>query len=118
MYPNATTRLALPHSTVRPAITEIELCGWLGAASPGDVLEYHRGFLALDREPHVRRLPAQDRAELVRMAGRALWAAERGFAHLVQRRLGPDDFSYLIIARPRTKRADVSFLALLASEAA
>lgn len=103
---------------IRLHLTEVELCGWLGQASPGDILEYHRGFLALDREPHAGRLSAKDRAELVRMAGRAHWAAERGLAHLVQRRYGPDDYSYLLIARPRPKTADVSLLALLASEAA
>ena len=118
MGTNDTTSMAFPHTTVRLAITEIELCGWLGAASPGDVLEYHRGFLVVDREPHACRLPPKDREELVRMAWRAHWAADRGFAHLVQRRHGPNDFSYLIITRPRTKTAAVSFLAVLASEAA
>ena len=29
--------------------TEIDLLAWLGQAADGDILEYHRGFLALDR---------------------------------------------------------------------
>jgi hypothetical protein len=34
-----------------------------------------------------------------RLARRAWWAAEQGLVHLVQRRNGPDDFSYLAVAR-------------------
>jgi hypothetical protein len=101
MGTDAITRLARQHSTVRPAITEIELCAWLAQADPDDVLEYYRGFLLVDASQHSGRLPEQDRAELMRVARRALWAANRGLAHLVQRRCGPDNFSYLVIARPR-----------------
>jgi hypothetical protein len=85
---------------VRLRLTEIELCGWLGQALPGDVIEYHRGFLALDSLPHGGRLAERDRSELARVARRALWAADRGIAYLIQRRHGPDDYSYLVIARP------------------
>jgi hypothetical protein len=82
-------------------ITEIELCGWLGQAAPGDVIEYHRGFLAMDRCRVGGRLPEQDATELSRVADRAWLAAEQGLAHLVQRRNGSSEFSYLIVARPR-----------------
>ena len=33
----------------RPRVSEIELCAWVAQAAPGAVLEYHRGYLALDR---------------------------------------------------------------------
>jgi len=105
-------------SPVRLRYTEMELCGWLGQASPGDVLQYHRGFLAIDREPHSHRLPQNERTELIRMCSRAHWAAERGLVHLVQRRHSECDYSYLLIARPRPKTPAVSLLSLLASEAA
>ena len=85
---------------IRLKLTEIELCGWLGQALPGDVIEYHRGFLAIDCIPQGGRLTERDRSELVRVARRALWAADRGIAYLIQRRHGPDDYSYLVIARP------------------
>ena len=107
-----------PLPPVRLRYTEMELCGWLGQASPGDVLQYHRGFLAIDREPHSERLPQKERTELIRMCSRAHWAAERGLVHLLQRRHGEGDYSYLLIARPRPKTAAVSLLTLLASEAA
>ena len=29
-------------------IDAIQFCAWIAQASPGDALEYHRGFLALD----------------------------------------------------------------------
>jgi DNA-directed RNA polymerase specialized sigma24 family protein len=89
--------------TVRLVLNEVELCGWLGQAEPGDVLEYYRGFLVVDAIPHGSRLPEKDRLELGRIARRAWWASERGLAHLIQRRHGPDDYSYIIIARPRSK---------------
>jgi hypothetical protein len=86
---------------VRLVLSEVELCGWLGQAEPGDVLEYYRGFLVVDAIPHGSRLPELDRVELGRIARRAWWASERRLAHLIQRRHGPDDYSYIIVARPR-----------------
>lgn len=32
-------------------ISKTGLCGWLGAAAPGDSLVYYRGHLAIDRDP-------------------------------------------------------------------
>jgi hypothetical protein len=81
-------------------LTEPEFCGWLGTAAPGDMLEYHRGFLLLDIRPDGSRLAPANRNALVLVARRAFWAAEQGWVHLVQRRHGPDDFSYLAIVRP------------------
>jgi hypothetical protein len=100
------------------SLSEIDLCGWLGQASPGDVIEYHRGFLALDSLPHGGRLAESHRSELLRVGRRALWAAEHNLVHLVQRRNGLDDFSYLAVACPRPKTPPVSLAALGADCAA
>jgi hypothetical protein len=108
----------IPFSTARLRISEIDFCGWLGQATPGDCLEYHRGFLALDGIPMATRLPPKDRTELLKLGRRAMWAAEQGLAHLVQRRHGPDDFSYLAVARRKPKSSPVSLSALLAEEVA
>ena len=43
MKHTAFTNARAPHP-----ISEIEFCGWVGQAVPGDRLEYHRGFLVLD----------------------------------------------------------------------
>ena len=37
---------------------------WIVSASPGDALEYYRGFLAIDRLPFGSRLAEEDRASL------------------------------------------------------
>jgi hypothetical protein len=80
----------------RASLSEFELCRWIGRARLGEILEYHRGLLALDRAKAERR-------DLDRLADRALWAADRNLVFLVQRRNGPNDYSYLAIARSREK---------------
>jgi hypothetical protein len=99
-------------------ITETELCGWLGVAAPGDSLVYYRGHLAIDRDPTAGRLPERDRKQLLKVVRRAVFVAEKELAHLVQRRNGPNDFSYILIARPRPKTERGSILAILAEEIA
>ena len=111
---NAITKFAV--STRR--ITEIELAAWIGQAAPGDILEYHRGFLVLDIMSRGSRLSPPDRAELCLVARRAWWASERGLVHLLQRRHGADDYSYLVVARPKPMKAPVSLSTLLLTEAA
>ena len=78
---------------------------WLQTTRPGSLIEYHRGHLCVDRQ---QKFDAPDnapenkaRSALNDLATRALRAAERGLVHLVQRRHGPEDFSYIAIkARP------------------
>ena len=45
-------------------LSEMDFAGWVGAAAPGDRLEYHRGFLAVDTIPMISKLPETDRATL------------------------------------------------------
>ncbi len=94
---------------VRLRMNEIELCSWLSQAQPGDALEYHRGFLGIDRTSHGQPMTAKDRADLIRMGERAMRLAEQGYVHLVQRRIREDTFSYLAIARARPVNAALSF---------
>jgi hypothetical protein len=78
---------------------------WLGQAKPGDRLEYHRGFLTVDRSS-ASCLPERERRALAKLADAALQAAEADRVHLVQRRNGPADFTYLAIkGRSNTQRA-------------
>ena len=99
-------------------ITEIELCAWLGQAAPSDDLEYHRGFLVVDLAPFGGPLSSEARSELSHTSSRAYDLAERGFVHLVQRRLGPDSFSYLAIVRPLPQGRAMDFSTLMTEEAA
>jgi hypothetical protein len=102
-------------TTTRSArrLTEMEFAGWVGAAAPGDRLEYHRGFLAVDLILPFSGQSDPERVELRRLALRAWWAAEQRLVHLVQERLGPGHFAYIAIARPRPKRTEVTLAALL-----
>jgi hypothetical protein len=104
--------------TARRQIDETDLCGWIGQAAPGDALEYYRGFLAMDTFSQGTRLTERERAELMRVARRAWWASEQKLIHLVQRRHGADDYSYLAIARSKPKQASASLSSLLLAEVA
>jgi hypothetical protein len=53
----------------------------------------------------------EDRAELLRVSKRAGGAFNQGLVHLVQHRHGIDDYSYLMIMRPRPKTAQPSMSA-------
>jgi hypothetical protein len=64
------------------------------------------------------RVSPRDRAELVRLARRAWHASERQLIHLVQRRHGPDDYSYLAIARAKPSNTSASLSSLLLAEVA
>ena len=103
---------------IRPfkPITEIEFCSWLGQTQPDDVLEYHRGFLALDRCVVGSAERTAHARALNQLAERAFELAERSFVHLTQQRNGPDDFSYLAIARPHTGPVPIPFQAFILEE--
>lgn len=107
-----------PFITVRASrpLSEIEFAAWVAQAVPGDRLEYHRGFLVLDTFALFTKLDDRGRTELAKLGSRAFWAAEQGLVHLVQERVGPDQFAYIAIARPKPKAAAVSLSELLLAE--
>ncbi len=86
---------------VRPQLTEAALCAWVGAATPGERLVYHRGFLAIDIGPESRWLAMSDRRELRHIAGRAWQLGQQGLVHLVQHREADGDYTYFVVARRR-----------------
>lgn len=88
-------------STYRPRLLLrlAELHDWLANARPGEVLEYHRGVLARDRLAGASRLPQGQSTELDRLAKAVLTIAETGEGHVLQRRNGADDYTYILIAR-------------------
>ena len=81
-------------------IGEKDLRAWLAAAKAGDVLEYHRGVLAIDRLVHGSRLDDRDRQQLDRVADLLFTLAASGRGHLLQRRNSSGDYSYLFVFRP------------------
>ncbi len=100
------------------ALTEAALCKWFGAAAAGDAITYHRGALARQLCPQLNLLSEMERARLARLAARAWALTQAGLAHLVQRRRGFEDFEYVLIVRPRPRKATPSVMSLLLAEAA
>jgi hypothetical protein len=97
---------------------EVDACrAWVQRAEPGACLEYHRGFLSLDRSPESD-LSEDRRRVLSRVANLALEAADRGQVHLVQRRNGDLDFSYLAIKASQASHRLAAFAAPLAQRPA
>ena len=86
--------------TARDLISVAEFRGWLAHAEACSWFEYHRGLLIWDRSPDSQ-LSDADRRALVKIADAVFGAAEQGQVHLVQRRQGPFDFSYLAIKAAR-----------------
>lgn len=89
----------------RQVLSEEDFCDWLGTALPGDAIEYHRGFLAVDQDPSLSKMTDAQRRRLAAVARRALILADENRVHLVQRRHGDGDYSYLAIkATPPRRR--------------
>jgi hypothetical protein len=102
----------------RPRISEIELCAWVAQAVPGTVLEYHRGYLALDRTAFGRLGDTPERGALSLLGSRAHDLADRGLVHLVQHRHGVEDYSYFAVARARSRGALPDFASHVITEEA
>jgi hypothetical protein len=92
---------------------------WLRQAKPGDRIEYHQGFLTVDRSP-TSRFADHERRILTKLASTVLKAADASQVHLLQRRHGAGDYSYIAVrARRRAKaRAPTMALSLLKKTAA
>jgi hypothetical protein len=99
-----TTAVVSIFGAAGPALDEVSLLAWIAQAAPGETLVYHRGFLALDATSIISKLPAEHQRALRLMASAALRAAEQGLVHLVQARIGPDQFAYIAIARARPRQ--------------
>ena len=97
----------------RYPLTEAALCAWVGQASPGDQLIYHRGFLSNDTAPDSRFGTPAERKALRLVADRAWRLAQDGAVHLLQRRDGPGEYSYLIVVRRRPRTSGGALKAVL-----
>lgn len=108
--------MVLTHRAVlcRLPLTQTALCAWVGDASPGDQLVYHRGYLAIDTGADSLVGTPAERQELRRVANRAWQLAQDGVVHLVQRRHGEVDYAYLVVVRPRPRVATGALRVVLA----
>jgi hypothetical protein len=103
--------------TTRRCVSRTEFMAWLARAKLGEQFEYHRGHLIWDRSP-ASILTQGERQALGRIADAVFQAAEQGQVHLVQRRHGPFDFSYLAIKSVRAAARRAVARPPLCSEAA
>ena len=86
----------------QPVLDEAAFAAWLKAAHPGSRITFHRGHLSVDREKRPGAADAHARAALDRLAARAMRASGQGLVHLVQKRHGDADYSYIAIRARRT----------------
>ncbi len=100
---SADTKRRRDRPTLVLKATLADLDSWFDVATAGDGFEYHRGFLAMDRRVGSR-LGEDDRKELGRVADATMVMAKSGRAHLVQRRRGPDDYTYIALASSSLRR--------------
>ena len=103
-------------TSLTPRLDEIALCAWVAHAEPGEALVYHRGLLAIDRGPPGQPFLSPEARGVAKTGSMAMKLAERGFVHLMQRRLAPEQFLYLAIARPRAAEETASLSLLLSKE--
>ena len=74
------------------------LNAWLRSAKPGEVLAYHEGFLAKDRDGSQEcALPQSERLRIDTVAQQAWNANELGLLHLISRKIGPSRFEYIAV---------------------
>ena len=94
-------------------IDEISFCAWIAQAESGEPLTYHHGFLVVDTDPVISKLPTDQRLTLRALGNAAFRAAEQGLVHLVQKRIATDRFAYIAIARPKPTPPQPAFAARL-----
>ena len=99
---SAAQSLSMVPQTIPTAPTAEDFCAWLGDAAPGDVFEYHQGFLTCNREPEEGKSMTGEHVRIDLLGACVFSFAGHGMVHLVQRRLGCRQYSYLAIkATPR-----------------
>jgi len=111
-------KLAIRRKREDEPLTDIDFCAWVAQALPGDILEYHRGVLAIDRDPKMSCLGADECKRIDHLADRVYAAFEQDLVVLVQERVGPYHYRYLAVARPKPEEPSHSILQLLMPEAA
>jgi hypothetical protein len=88
---------AQPIARFEVPIGENGFVDWLIDAEPGNAIAYYRGHLAHDRMPSSKVLIPHARHELHALAKRVMAACKQGLVIPVQKRLGPEDFLYLVV---------------------
>ena len=83
-------------------LTEEASCHWLASALVGQAIQYHEGFLLLDRSESGSALSTKDRHRLHAVARRMWIAAELGLVHLFSVRVADCHYRYIAVRSAST----------------
>jgi hypothetical protein len=75
-----------------------EVSQWLQEAKPGQAIQYFEGHLGPGTDAMGLPLPESERQAVARVADRLWRAAQHDLVHLLQRRQGPTNWSYIAVA--------------------
>ena len=78
-------------------LTEAAACDWIANALVGQSIQYHEGFLMMDRSDTASELPAKERHRLHLVARRMWIACELGLVHLLSRKVGTCHYQYVAV---------------------
>ncbi len=78
-------------------LTEERFANWIGDALVGQSIQYHEGFLLLDRSESGSCLGAKERNRLHSVARRAWIACELGLVHLFSLKVADGHYRYIAI---------------------
>lgn len=81
---------------------ETGLCDWMANALVGQSIQYHEGFLLLDRSDSGSALDAKDRSRLHALARRAWIACELGLVHLFSLKVAEGHYRYIAVRSSST----------------
>ena len=83
-------------------LTETGLCDWMANALVGQSIQYHEGFLLLDRSDSGSGLASKDRNRLHALARRAWIACELGLVHLFSLKVSEGHYRYIAVRSAST----------------
>ncbi len=95
--------IATPPVYVPPEnLTEAGLCDWMANALVGQSIQYHEGFLLLDRSDSGSGLGSKERSRLHALARRAWIACELGLVHLFSLKVADGHYRYIAVRSAST----------------
>ena len=83
-------------------LTEAALCEWIATALVGQSIQYHEGYLMVDRFGASGALTATERHRLHAVARRMWIACELGLVHLFSKKIGSCHYKYLAVRSAST----------------
>ena len=83
-------------------LTEAAACDWIANALVGQSIQYHEGFLMMDRSDCGSGLSAKERSRLHSVARRMWIACELGLVHLFSLKVADCHYRYLAVRSANT----------------